>query len=125
MTNQAVSQAAIPIRAGALEPNPIDNAAITMAAETVSSTEPIRSVFIVYCFLFDHLCSRRLPARLLRARARYRGGAGRPRPRQSYALLDHAGIYIWHCITLFGAHHRTGVQSEASSDRLNAGAASL
>src|SRR5205823_8521944 len=112
MTNQAVSQAAIRIRAGALKPNPIDSAAITMAAETVSSTEPIRSVFIVYSFLFDHLCSRRLPARLLRARTRYRGGARRRRPRQSYILLDHACIYIFHCKKLFCAHHWTRLQSD-------------
>src|SRR5437870_11158588 len=112
MTNQALSQAAIRIRAGALEPNPIDSAAITMAAEAVSSTEPIRSVFIVYSFLFDHLCSRSPPRACCAARARYRGGGRRRRPRQSYILLDHACIYIFPCKKLFGAHHWTGLQSE-------------
>ncbi|PYL22930.1 MAG: hypothetical protein DMF37_11040 [Verrucomicrobia bacterium] len=37
-----------------MEPNPIDKAAITMAAEAVNSMEPIRSMFISYSFLFDH-----------------------------------------------------------------------
>ncbi|PYJ72371.1 MAG: hypothetical protein DME75_05085, partial [Verrucomicrobia bacterium] len=41
-------------RVVALEPNPIDKAAITMAAEAVNSIEPIRSMFISYSFLFDY-----------------------------------------------------------------------
>src|SRR2546422_136929 len=75
MTNQALSQAAIRIRAGALEPNPIDSAAITMAAEAVSSTEPIRSVFIVYSFLFDHLGQARRSSPGLRSNANFATGS--------------------------------------------------
>src|SRR5438045_8009391 len=42
------------VRAAAVDPNPMDSAAIMMAAEAVNSTEPIRSMFIGYSFLIDH-----------------------------------------------------------------------
>jgi hypothetical protein len=49
-----LSERAIRTRAAALEAKPIDNAAMTMAAEAVSSMEPIRSVFISHSYLFHH-----------------------------------------------------------------------
>ena len=39
-------------RISGFEPNPIDKAAMTMAAEAVNSMEPIRSVFTRLCLRF-------------------------------------------------------------------------
>ena len=44
--HQKLNPMAIRIRAATLEPNPIDNAASTTAAEAVNSTAPIKSRFI-------------------------------------------------------------------------------
>src|SRR5207237_10501034 len=44
-TNQLLSERTIRTRVAALEPNPLDNAAMTMAAEAVNSMEPSRSTF--------------------------------------------------------------------------------
>src|SRR5439155_11469903 len=55
-TNQTLRPAAIRTRPIGVEPNALDKAATTMAAEAVNSMEPIRSVFISYSFLFNHPC---------------------------------------------------------------------
>src|SRR5437879_1487249 len=61
MINQTPSPTTMRIRISGLEPNPIDKAAITIAAEAVNSMEPIRSVFIDYSFLFPFRFSAPVP----------------------------------------------------------------